>query len=124
MIATGDGKLLLCNHLGEQQGVVVYGENGKHIKTVKLKESHFDIAFISRTDQYVVTLPFVYSIQFMNKDLTLDKRVKLKCTNYINGVATSHQYIYIGEYMKILVLDFNGIGLREISINGFALCWT
>jgi hypothetical protein len=37
MIATGDGKLLLCNHSGEQQGVVVYGENGKHIKTVKLK---------------------------------------------------------------------------------------
>jgi hypothetical protein len=33
MIATGDGKLLLCNHFGEQQGVVVYGENGKHIKT-------------------------------------------------------------------------------------------
>jgi hypothetical protein len=52
-----------------------------HIKTVKLKESPFDIAFISRTDQYVVTLPFVYSMQFMNKDLTLDKCIKVKCTN-------------------------------------------
>jgi hypothetical protein len=48
--------------------------------------------------------------------LTLDKCVKVKCTNSIYGVATSHQYIYIGTYMKILVLDFNGIGLREISI--------
>jgi hypothetical protein len=54
----------------------------------------------------------------MNKDLTLDKRIKLKCTNNIYGVATSHQYIYIGAYMQILVLDFSGIGLREISING------
>ena len=121
MIATGDGKLLLCNHSGKQQGVVVYGENGKHIKTVKLKDSPFDIAFISRTDQYVVTLPFVYSIQFMNKDLKLDKCVKVKCTNIIYGVATSHQYIYIGTYMNILVLDFNGIGLREISIKGISM---
>jgi len=62
MIATDDGKLLLCNYSGEQGGVVVYGENGKHIMTVKLKEPLFDIAFISRTDQYVVTLPHVHSI--------------------------------------------------------------
>jgi hypothetical protein len=41
MIATGDDKLFLCSHSGEQQGVVVYGENGKHIKTVKLKDSPF-----------------------------------------------------------------------------------
>jgi hypothetical protein len=119
MIATDDGRLLLCNYSDEKGGVFVYGENGKHIKTVKLKYP-FDIAFISRTDQYVVTLPYINSIQFMNKDLTLDKRVKLKCTHDIYGVATSHQYIYIGEYKKILVLDFNGIGLREILINGVA----
>ena len=119
MITTDDSGLLLCDYSDEQGGVFVYGENGKHITTVKL-QNPYDIAFISRTDQYVVTLPFVYSIQFINKDLTLAKRVKLKCTNIINGVATSHQYIYIGEYMNILVLDFNGIGLREISINGVA----
>jgi hypothetical protein len=117
MIATDDGGLLLCDFLGEQGGVVVYGENGKYIKTVKLKEAPFDIAFISRTDQYVVTLPDAHCIQFINKDLTLDKRAKLKCTRDIYGVATSHQYIYIGTYMKILVLDFNGIGLWKISIN-------
>jgi hypothetical protein len=56
MIATGDGRLLLCNYSGEPRGVVVYGENGKHIKTVKLNTAPFDIAFISRTDQYVVIL--------------------------------------------------------------------
>jgi hypothetical protein len=120
MIATDDGKLLLCNYSEQQRSVAVYGENGKYIKTVKLKELPFDIAFISRTDQYVVTLSVVSCIQFMKKDLTLDKRVKLKCTNKIYGVATSHEYIYIGEYMKILMLDFSGIGLREISINGVA----
>ena len=120
MIATDDGKLLLCNYSGEQGGVFVYGENGKHIKTVKLKDSPFDIAFISRTDQYVVTLPDAHCIQSINKDLTLDKRAMLKCTRDIYGVATSHQYIYIGTYMNILVLDFNGIGLREILINGVA----
>jgi hypothetical protein len=117
MIATDDGGLLLCNYSDEQGGVFVYSENGQHIKMVKL-EYPFDIAFISRTDQYVVTLPDVHCIQFMNKDLTLDKCVKLKCTRNIYAVATLHQYIYIGEYGKILVLDFNGIGLREISING------
>jgi hypothetical protein len=117
MIATCDGGLLLCNFSGEQGGVVVYGENGKHIKTVKLKEAPFDIAFISRTDQYVVTLPYIKSIQFINKDLTLDKCVKIESTGHKYGVATSHQYIYIGDYAKILVLDFNGIGLREISID-------
>jgi hypothetical protein len=116
MIATDDGGLLLCNYSDEQGGVFVYGENGKHIKTVKLKYP-FDIAFISRTDQYVVTLSVVHCIQFINRDLTLDKRVKLKCTYNINGVATSHQYIYIGEYKTILVLNFNGIGLRKISID-------
>ena len=73
MIATGDGKLLLCNYSGKQTSVVVYGENGKYIKTVKLKEPPFDIAFIPRTDEYVVTLPVVHSIQFTNKDLTLGK---------------------------------------------------
>jgi hypothetical protein len=60
-------------------------------------------------------------IQFINKDLTLDKCVKVKCTNYVYSVATSHQYMYIGECMTILVLNFNGIGLREISINGFGI---
>jgi hypothetical protein len=84
---------------------------------VKLKEAPFDIAFISRTDQYVVTLPYIKSIQFINKDLTLDKCVKIESTGHKYGVATSHQYIYIGDYAKILVLDFNGIGLREISID-------
>jgi hypothetical protein len=112
MIPTDDGGLLLCNHSDEQGGVFVYGENGKHIRTVQLKYP-FDIAFISRTDQYVVTLSVVHCIQFINKDLTLDKRVKLKCTRDIYGVATSHQYIYIGEFGKILVLDFNGKGLRK-----------
>jgi outer membrane protein assembly factor BamB len=120
MIATDDGGLLLCDYSEKTGGVVVYGENGKYIKTVTLKEVPFDIAFISRTDQYVVTLVDTHCIEFINKDLTLDKRVKLKCTNNIYGVATSHQYIYIGEYMKILVLDFSGIGLREILINGVA----
>jgi hypothetical protein len=119
MIATGDGKLLLCNHSGERPGVVVYGQNGKYIKTVKLKEAPFDIAFISRTYQYVVTLPVLHSLQFISKDLTLDKCVKVESTGDIYGVATSLQYIYIGEYRKILVLNFNGIGLREISITGF-----
>jgi sugar lactone lactonase YvrE len=123
MIATDDGGLLLCNYLGKQGGIVVYGENGKHIKTVKLKEPPFDIVLISRTDQYIVTLPDAHCIQFMNKDLTLDKRVKLKCTGGIYGVATSHQYIYIGECRKILVLDFNGIGLREISIKIIFSIW-
>jgi hypothetical protein len=117
MIATCDGGLLLCNFLGEQGGVVVYGQNGKYIKTVKLKEAPFDIAFIPRTDQYVVTLSVIKSIQFMNKDLTLDKRVRVESTKNVYGIATSHQYIYIGDYKKVLVLDFNGIRLRKISIN-------
>jgi hypothetical protein len=39
MIATGDGKLLLCNHSEEHRGVLVYGENGKYTKTV---ENHND----------------------------------------------------------------------------------
>jgi uncharacterized membrane protein (UPF0127 family) len=68
MIATDDSGLLLCNYSDEEGGVFVYGENGKHIKTVKLEECPFDIAFISRTDQYVVTLSDVYCIQFINKD--------------------------------------------------------
>jgi hypothetical protein len=63
MIATDDGRLLLCDYSGEQGGVVVYGENGKHIKTVKLNHP-YDIALISRTDQYVVTLPDAHCIQF------------------------------------------------------------
>ena len=92
MIATDDGRLLLCNFSGEQGGVV---ENGKYIKTMKLKEASFDIAFISRTDQYVVTLPYIKSIQFINKNLMLDKCVKIESTGHRYGVATSHQYIYI-----------------------------
>ena len=129
MIATCDGRLLLCNFSGEQGGVVVYGENGKYIKKVTLKDAPFDIAFIPRIDQYVVTLPVINSIQFINKDFTLDKCVKVKytnqdkCTNYLYGVTTSHQYIYICENMQILVLNFSGIGLREISINGIGCIW-
>jgi hypothetical protein len=61
-------------------GVVVYGENGKYIKKVTLKDAPFDIAFIPRIDQYVVTLPVINSIQFINKDFTLDKCVKVKYT--------------------------------------------
>jgi hypothetical protein len=122
MIATDDGGLLLCDYSGEQGGVIVYGENGKYIKKVTLSYP-YDIAFISRTDQYVVTLSVVHCIQFINTDLTLDKRVDLKCTKNIYGVATSHQYIYIGEYQKILVLDFNGIELREISIKIIFSIW-
>jgi hypothetical protein len=57
----------------------------------------------------------------MNTDLTLDKCVQVKCRDIIYGVATSHQYIYIGTYMKIVVLDFNGIGLQEISIKGISM---
>jgi len=100
MIVTGDGRLLLCNYSGKQKGVVVYGENGKYINTVKLKNPPFDIAFIQQTDQYVVTLPDVGSIQFMNADLTLDKYVKVKCTEAMFGVATPHQYIYIYIYIS------------------------
>ena len=45
MIATGDGRLLLCNYSEQQGVVVVYGENGNYIKMVKLKKPPFDIAF-------------------------------------------------------------------------------
>ena len=129
MIATDDGGLLLCDYSEKKGGVVVYGENGKYIKKVTLKEAPFDIAFIPRIDQYVVTLPVINSIQFINKDFTLNKWVKVKytnqdkCTNYIYGVTTSHQYIYICEKMQILVLNFSGIGLREIPINGIGSIW-
>jgi hypothetical protein len=45
MIATDDGGLLLCNYSEQQGVVVVYGENGNYIKTVKLKKLPFDITF-------------------------------------------------------------------------------
>jgi hypothetical protein len=38
-VSIGNGGLLLCDYSDEQGGVVVYGENGKHIKTVKLKQT-------------------------------------------------------------------------------------
>jgi hypothetical protein len=39
MIATGDGGLLLCDYSEKKGGVVVYGENGKYIKKVTLKDA-------------------------------------------------------------------------------------
>jgi hypothetical protein len=44
MIATGDGGLLLCDYSEKKGGVVVYGENGKYIKKVTLKDAPFELS--------------------------------------------------------------------------------
>lgn len=115
MVATDDGKVLLCE-FSDEHGVMVYSQNGLYIKTVTLSDRPFDIAFVHRSNKYVVTLPYSKSIQFISSDLEPSRIIDLQCRFKVYGIAATHQCIFVGECQTIFILDINGVKMKDLRM--------
>lgn len=113
MVATDDGKVLLCE-FSDEHGVMVYSQNGLYIKTITLSDIPFDIAPIPRSNQYVVTLSYSKSIQFISSDLEPSRTIDLQCRFKTYGIAATHQFVFVGECQTIPVLDIHGVKMKDL----------
>jgi sugar lactone lactonase YvrE len=75
------------------------------------------ITVVPCTDKAVVTLPFDFSIQFINTtNNTKDNKIKIEEECY--GVTAGKDKIYIGGRNKVLILNTDGSRVREITTDG------
>jgi hypothetical protein len=115
MVATDDGKVLLCE-FSDEHGVMVYSQNCLYIKTITLSDMPFDIALIPRSNKYVVTLPYSKSIQFISSDLEPCRIIDLQYRFKTYGIAATHQFVFVGECQTIHILDIHGIKMKDIRM--------
>jgi len=117
MVATDDGKVLLCE-FSDEHGIMVYSQNGLYIKTITLSDRPFDMALIPRSNKYVVTWPYSKSIQFISSDLEPSRTIDLQCRFKTYGIAATHQFVFVGECQTIHILDIHGVKMKDIRMTG------
>jgi hypothetical protein len=115
MAVTSDNKLLLCNYSHEK--VYIYKDCKTYEDEISFTSEPHCITVVPCTDKAVVTLPYEYSIQFINTtNNTKDNKINIG--EMCRGVTAVKDTIYIGGYNKVLILNTDGSRVREITTDG------
>lgn len=118
MIVTNDNMLLLCNDGVDENNVSQWTETGQHLKSCTAAGRPFGIAIVPGTDEAVVTLKNVNSIQFINiTNLTTGTRIEIY-VEQPHGVAVIRDSIYVGSFNgKVLIYDrIRGKSLQTLDV--------
>jgi hypothetical protein len=115
MAVTSDNKLLLCNYPSSH--VYIYKDYKTYEDEISFTSVPYCITVVPCTDKAVVTLPYEYSIQFINTtNNTKDNKIKIGA--WCEGVTAVKDKIYIGGARNVLVLNTDGSRVRVIKTDG------
>jgi hypothetical protein len=113
MAVTSDNKLLLCNCRSYHQNVYIYKHCKTHEDEISFTSEPCCIAVVPCTDKAIVTLPWEFSIQFINTtNNTKDNKIKIG--GVCRGVTAVKDKIYICGIGKVFILNTDGSRVREI----------
>ncbi|XP_071162551.1 uncharacterized protein [Mytilus edulis] len=94
---TNDNKLLLCNDGIDKDKVSLWTETGHHIKSCTAAGRPFGIAVVTETDEAVVTLSNVRSMQFINlTTVTIGRQIDIDVSRP-HGIAVIRDSVYVGS---------------------------
>lgn len=118
MVATNDNKLILCNDDIDTNNVSIWTETGHHLKSCTAAGRPFGIAIVPGTDEAVVTLKNISSIQFINiTNVTPGRRIGTDLSSPY-GVAVIRDSVYVGSnYGQVLIINrISGECLRKLKV--------
>ncbi|VDI47344.1 Hypothetical predicted protein [Mytilus galloprovincialis] len=118
MVVTNDNKLLLCNDEIDEKNVSLWTETGEHIQSCTAAGQPFGIAILPGTDEAVVTLREMNSIQYINITSVTPGRLIDIDVAYPHGVAVIRDSVYVGSrYGKVSIINLiSGKCLKTLNI--------
>ena len=114
---TSDNKLLLSNIGSSHSKVYIYKDYKTYEDEISFTSEPVCITVVPYAGKALVLLPWEESIQFINTtNNTKDKKIKMgeEC----RGITAVKDKIYIGGEDKVLILNTDGLRLREIKTDG------
>ncbi|CAC5377881.1 unnamed protein product [Mytilus coruscus] len=115
IVVTNDNRLLLCYSEDKSKSLSVWSETGDHIQNCVLAGTAWGIAIIPGTNEVVVTLPSIKSIQFVNiTSLVPGKAMKVPDKCY--GVTVIKEMIVLGGIGKVYFLSMTGSLIKSFHI--------
>ncbi|CAC5411466.1 unnamed protein product [Mytilus coruscus] len=118
MVVTNDNKLLLCNDDIDKNNVSLWTETGQHLKSCTVDGKPFGVAIVSGTEEAVVTLRDVNSIQFINiTSVTPGRRIDINVSNP-HGIAVIRDRVVVGSAKgKVAIINLiSGHILNTLNI--------
>ncbi|VDI25106.1 Hypothetical predicted protein [Mytilus galloprovincialis] len=115
IIVTNDNKLLLCYSGNDSKALSIWSETGDHFQDCKLAASAWGIAIIPGTNEAVVTLPSINSIQFVNiTNMTQGKLMKV--SDHCYGITVIKDMIVLGGMGKVYFLTMTGSLIKTFNV--------
>ncbi|CAG2206096.1 unnamed protein product [Mytilus edulis] len=100
MVVTNDNRLLLCYSGDQRKSLSIWSETGDHIQDCVLAGTAWGITFIPGTNEAVVTLPSLHSIQFVNIASMVPGKV-MKVPDKFYGVTVIKEMLVMGGMGKV-----------------------
>ncbi|CAC5377880.1 unnamed protein product [Mytilus coruscus] len=114
-IVTNDNRLLLC-FLGDKcRALSIWSGTGDHIQDCALADYAWGIAIIPGTNEAVVTLPLIKSVQFLNITSLVPGKV-VKVSDRCQGVAVIKNIIILGGIGKVYICSMEGSLLKTFDV--------
>ncbi|VDI72363.1 Hypothetical predicted protein [Mytilus galloprovincialis] len=115
IVVTNDNKLLLCKQGDKSKALSLWSDTGDHIQDCALAGTASGIAMIPGTNEAVVTLPNIGSIQFVNiTSMVPGKSMKVPDKCY--GVTIIKEMIVLGGKGKLYFLSMTGSFIKAINV--------
>ncbi|XP_052080156.1 uncharacterized protein LOC127718220 [Mytilus californianus] len=115
MIVTNDDRLLLCYMGDKSKALSIWSGAGDHIKDCKLATPAWGIAIIPGTNEAVVTLPSINSIQFVNITSMVPGTV-MKVHGQSFGITIVKNMIVLGGRGRVYFLSMTGSLLNLFNV--------
>ncbi|CAC5377167.1 unnamed protein product [Mytilus coruscus] len=116
IVVLNDNRLLLCFNGDQSSALSLWSETGDHIHDCNLAAPARGIAIIPGTNEAVVTLPTMTSIQFVNlTNMAPCKVIKVPGISY--GVTvTKEKNIVLGGEGKVYFLNITGSHMKTFHV--------
>ncbi|CAG2224321.1 unnamed protein product [Mytilus edulis] len=115
MVVTKDNRLLLCYTDERSKALSIWQETGDHIQDCALAGTAWGIVIIPETNEAVVTLPFLNSIQFVDiASMVPGKAIKVPDKCY--GVTVIKKMIILGGMRKVYFLSITGSIMKTCNV--------
>ncbi|XP_071150433.1 E3 ubiquitin-protein ligase TRIM71-like [Mytilus edulis] len=107
MVVTKDNRLLFCYTGDKSNALSIWSETGYHIQDCALAGTAWGIAMIPGTNEAVVTLPSLHSIQFVNIASMVPGKI-IEVPDKCYGVAVIKDMIVLGGKGKMYFFSMTG----------------
>ncbi|XP_071150436.1 uncharacterized protein [Mytilus edulis] len=115
IVVTNDNRLLLCYTGDKRKALSIWSETGDLIQNCDIAGTAWGITFIPGTNEAVVTLPSLHSIQFVNIASMVPVKV-MKVPDKCYGVTVIKEIIVMSGMGKVYFFSMIGNLIKTLNI--------